>query len=320
NASATLTRPGAVLGTPAYMSPEQANGNEADIRSDLYSVGCLLYELLTGMPPFGFGEVAGLLFRQVHVPAESPSRARDDLPDAFCDLILALLAKNPDDRPQTAAEVRDLLEALPPVQALPRQVDREAEERLRRRAELARRVAEVSNLQPPEAVALLRELLPAHNREFGHDHGRTLRVRDDLANYLGMSGRRGVAVRMLRQVVLDYGRVLGARHPDTLGARRNLAYWTAKDGDPATAATLLRDLLPDFAPEHGPRDVETLSVRRELALYTGRSGEVEEAVRLLRELVPDLTDALGGDHPRTVEALEELAYWERRATPTRRTG
>ncbi|MCF2532612.1 serine/threonine-protein kinase [Yinghuangia soli] len=313
-AGETLTRPGAVLGTAAYMSPEQAGGVETDARSDLYSMGCLLYELLTRLPPFGFGDVPGLLYRHVHVPAESPSRVRDDLPAEVCDLVLALLAKNPDDRPQNAAEVLRLLDAVPPQPPVRVPSDSELAE------ELARRMDRVDEISPQESVALLRELLPEHNRVFGPGHPRTLAVRDDLAYYLGVSGERALAVRVLDQLVRDYTQVLGATDEGTLGVRRNQAYWTAKANDPSTAARLLRELLPDFVNRHGPTDPETLKVRRELALCTGRSGEADEAVRLLEALIPDMTEVLGGDHKHVITALEELEYWRRRIVPPRRTG
>lgn len=308
--SATLTRPGAVLGTAAYMSPEQANGAAVDLRADLYSTGCLMYELLTGLPPFGFGDVPSLLFRHVHVAAESPDRVRDDLPDELCDLILALLAKDPADRPQTAADVRRILDAVP---AQP--PDRPAKAPARAE-ELARRMDEVAELSAPQAVEKLRKLLRDHIEVFGHHHPRTLNVRDDLAYYLGRAGERHTAVRMLRQLVSDYGRVRGAEHPDTLGVRRNLAYWTAKAGDATTAAVLLRDLVPDYTQVHGPANPETFKVRRELALCTGRSGDPYEAVRLLRALLPDMIEMLGAEHRRVSAVLEELAYWEHRTRGT----
>ncbi|HSA53792.1 MAG TPA: serine/threonine-protein kinase [Yinghuangia sp.] len=313
-AGGTLTRPGAVLGTAAYMSPEQANGAEVDPRSDLYSTGCLIYELLTGMPPFGFGDVPSLLFRHVHVEPDSPARVREDLPDAVCELILALLAKNPDDRPQSAAEVRSLLDALPPhppdrLLSVSAQVEA-----------LARSLDELPGLPAEDAVALLRRLLPEYVRIFGHDHPRTLGVRDDLAYHLGKSGDRRTAVRLLRQLVSDYGHMYGAEHPGTLRVRRSLAYWTAKAGNPEAAAVLLRDMLPDYVAVHGPDDPETLKVRRELALCVGRSGNAHEAVRLLRELIPDMTRVLGAQHRQVVTVREELAYWENRMTPSQSTG
>lgn len=318
-AGGTLTRPGAVLGTAAYMSPEQASGAEADPRSDLYSTGCLLYELLTGLPPFGFGDVPSLLFRHVHVTPDSPARVRDDLPDAVCDLVLRLLAKNPDDRPQSAAEVRRLLDALPP-QPPDRPPPPETSQAGAQAEALARSLEDLPGLPAAEAVALLRRLLPEHVRLFGHDHPRTLSVRDDLAYHLGKSGDRQTAVRLLRQLVSDYGHMYGTEHRDTLRVRRSLAYWTAKAGNPQAAALLLRDLLPDYADVHGPLDPETLKVRRELALCTGRSGNAHEAVQLLRALIPDLAQVLGAQHRSVVTAREELTYWENRMTPSQPTG
>lgn len=335
-AGGTLTRPGAVLGTAAYMSPEQANGAEADPRSDLYSTGCLVYELLTGLPPFGFGDVPSLLFRHVHVAPDSPARVRDDLPDAVCDLVLRLLAKSPDDRPQSATEVRRLLDTLPssspdrppnPPDRPPTPESTQARTGVTVGAQagaqaeaLARGLDDLPNLQAADAVALLRRLLPEHVRLFGHDHPRTLSVRDDLAYHLGKSGDRQTAVRLLRQLVSDYGYMYGAEHPGTLRVRRNLAYWTAKSGNPQAAALLLRDLLPDYAEVHGPLDPETLKVRRELALCTGRSGDAHEAVQLLRALIPDLAQVLGAQHRSVVTAREELTYWENRMTPSQSTG
>ncbi|MDI2132577.1 serine/threonine-protein kinase [Yinghuangia seranimata] len=312
-AGSTVTRPGAVLGTAAYMSPEQASGAILDPRSDLYSAGCLLYELLTGLPPFGFGDVPSLLFRHVHVAPESPEQTRPDLPPEMYDLILALLAKDPADRPQDAAELRRRLAALPdpPPPSVPSFPER-AEE-------LARRMEEIGELAPSDAVTRLRELLREHIEVFGHDHPRTLSVRDDLAYYLGMNGDAQTAVRVLRQLVSDYGRVCGAEHPDTLGVRRSLAYWTNKSQQHADAARLLRDLLPDYTQVHGPGDPETFKVRRELALYTGRSGDADEAVRLLRDLIPEMTEALGSDHRRVAVARDDLTYWENRMTPTQPT-
>ena len=107
--SGTLTQTATVLGTSAYMSPEQALGQPADARSDIYSLGCVLYEMLTGKPPF-IADVAAAVMHQ-HVRVE-PKRARERnpaVPPALDALVMEMLAKSPGDRPQTAAEVRDRL-------------------------------------------------------------------------------------------------------------------------------------------------------------------------------------------------------------------
>jgi serine/threonine-protein kinase len=107
--SGTLTQTATVLGTSAYMSPEQALGQPADARSDIYSLGCVLYEMLTGKPPF-IADVAAAVMHQ-HVRVEpKPARERNPaVPPALDALVMEMLAKSPGDRPQTAAEVRDRL-------------------------------------------------------------------------------------------------------------------------------------------------------------------------------------------------------------------
>jgi eukaryotic-like serine/threonine-protein kinase len=111
--SATLTQTATVLGTSAYMSPEQALGQPVDARSDIYSLGCVLYEMLTGEPPFTADVSAAVLHQHVRVEP-TPARERNPaIPPALGDLVMQMLAKSPSDRPQTAAEVRDRLGRIP---------------------------------------------------------------------------------------------------------------------------------------------------------------------------------------------------------------
>jgi eukaryotic-like serine/threonine-protein kinase len=107
-----LTQTASVLGTAPYMSPEQAMGQPADARSDIYSLGCVLYEMLTGKPPFMGDLPAAVLHQHVRVAPKSPRALNPDVPPALDALVLQMLAKSPEDRPQTAAEVRDRLAAL----------------------------------------------------------------------------------------------------------------------------------------------------------------------------------------------------------------
>jgi len=106
------TRTGSVLGTPYYMSPEQSRGaGTVDHRSDIYSLGCVLFEMMTGRVPFpgeGLGEVLGA---HQHVPPPAPRSINQGLPAAVDQLLLDCLAKSPDDRPQTMAELAGRLEA-----------------------------------------------------------------------------------------------------------------------------------------------------------------------------------------------------------------
>ncbi len=104
-----LTRTGFVAGTPLYMAPEQAQGDEIDARSDLFSLGSVLYEALAGKPPFE-GRTPLAVLRRVADEAHVPLRQLNDgVPEWLEDIIDRLLAKNPKDRFQTATEVSEYL-------------------------------------------------------------------------------------------------------------------------------------------------------------------------------------------------------------------
>src|SRR5262249_12446660 len=100
------TTAGVILGTPAYMSPEQCRGSgDCDHRADLYALGCILFEMLAGRPPFGRGTASGDLLA-AHIAAPPPDITRVvSVPSARARLVARLLAKNPDDRPRSALEV-----------------------------------------------------------------------------------------------------------------------------------------------------------------------------------------------------------------------
>jgi eukaryotic-like serine/threonine-protein kinase len=102
-AETSLTGPGYALGTSRYMAPEQALGEHVDARADLYGLGCTLYAMLVGAPPF-LGNVQEVLAQHMSRPVVRPSVYRTDLPTGLEALVLRLLAKNPGDRPATAEE------------------------------------------------------------------------------------------------------------------------------------------------------------------------------------------------------------------------
>ena len=109
-ATQASTGSGQLVGTPRYMSPEQCLGQRVGARSDLYSLGVLLYEMLAGRPPFVDPLQSALLVKQATAPAPPLPRLRQDVPRSLALAVHSLLAKRPEDRPLTAAAAKALLE------------------------------------------------------------------------------------------------------------------------------------------------------------------------------------------------------------------
>ncbi len=108
-----LTKEGMMVGTVAYMAPEQALGQEVDARADLYSLGALLYELLTGRPPFVGPDAVSVISQQINTPPMAPWWHNPAVPKEVGTVVLELLAKTPEERPADADQVRRrLTEAL----------------------------------------------------------------------------------------------------------------------------------------------------------------------------------------------------------------
>ena len=122
SSAATMTQTAAVIGTAHYLSPEQARGEHVDARSDVYSAGCLLYELITGGPPFTGDTAVAVAYQHVREDPVPPSRLESDVAAPIDAIVLKAMAKNPANRYQTAADMRaDIERALAgrPVEATP---------------------------------------------------------------------------------------------------------------------------------------------------------------------------------------------------------
>src|SRR5574341_1409189 len=104
-----LTAEGAMIGTPAYMSPEQGRGESADERSDIYALGIVLYEMLTNHPPYEADTPYAVILKHMNDPLTSPRDMIPELPQAVERVVLKSLAKNPADRYAHAGEMRDAL-------------------------------------------------------------------------------------------------------------------------------------------------------------------------------------------------------------------
>ncbi|HEV6955749.1 MAG TPA: Stk1 family PASTA domain-containing Ser/Thr kinase [Promicromonospora sp.] len=111
DSAATMTQTHAVIGTAQYLSPEQARGEQVDTRSDLYSTGCMLFELLTGRPPFQGDSPVAVAYQHVGQEPQRPSEIATDVPEVLDRITLKALTKDRDQRYSTAAEFRHDLEA-----------------------------------------------------------------------------------------------------------------------------------------------------------------------------------------------------------------
>ncbi|KQU49442.1 serine/threonine protein kinase [Rhodococcus sp. Leaf278] len=113
DSSSPMTQTAAVIGTAQYLSPEQARGEQVDARSDVYSLGCVLFEILTGEPPFKGDSPVAVAYQHVREDPQLPSLVNDTVPRELDSIILKAMAKNPANRYQSAAEMRtDLVRVL----------------------------------------------------------------------------------------------------------------------------------------------------------------------------------------------------------------
>ena len=140
------TAAGSVIGSPAFMSPEQCIGAEADHRSDVYSLGCVLFEMIAGTLPFAAGSNRELLIAHRFKAPPSLSVAAPQVPDWLGALVARMLAKDPRRRPQSITEVALTLARAPPVRPAPAVAANEAGQRV-----TDRMTDRMADLAPPES-------------------------------------------------------------------------------------------------------------------------------------------------------------------------
>jgi serine/threonine-protein kinase len=105
-----LTKTGYVIGSPKYMAPEQILGKQVDPRADIYSLGVILYELLTGTPPYSRGDHMAVMYQHVQGKAKPPQELNPDLPPGLSDLVTKTMAVDKAKRFQSMDELRQALE------------------------------------------------------------------------------------------------------------------------------------------------------------------------------------------------------------------
>lgn len=314
-----ITRTGQVLGTPLYMPPEQIRGDQVDRAGDLYSLGAILYQMLTGEPPFRGDRAIKVMRMHLEQAPRPPTEVRPQIPVPLAELVLRMLAKDPGDRPSGAEEVRDRLAPyLPhrpsaPLSVHPRpQGERpnSGEGHPARLAELVETArAHVDAGAYDTAAEELRTLIPLLETVYGPDHPDTLRARRREAYAIGKSGDHTRAITGFETLLPDLIRVHGPRHPETLAARYYLATNAGRLGDHTLAARTHEALLPDLVAVEGPDSTKVLTARLHLGLEVGESGDPARAAELLAALIPDLTRLRGADAPVTLRARHHQAAY-----------
>ncbi|WP_052867362.1 serine/threonine-protein kinase [Streptomyces niger] len=317
--TARLTGTGVAMGTPHYMSPEQIAGGTIDHRSDLYSLGCVLYELATGAPPFEFDDAWAVLVGHRDTAPEPLRKRRPDLPEAYERIVLDLLAKDPDDRPRDAAELgKRIATARAPQQTaagLPAwtagmRIGAGARPVHTLRTPPRGAVGELTgswtvgfDLRGPDSVP------PARGRPTPSPAVlAALAGRHNAGLSLGRLGRWEEAGEAHRAVAAEREHVLGPDHADTLASRFEVAFTLARSGRFADALREYETVAAGRERTLGAEHADTLAARQETAYVLGRLGRHFEAHQVYTSVLAARDRTMGADHPDTLRCRHNLAY------------
>ncbi|MGD3106977.1 protein kinase domain-containing protein [Streptomyces sp. YGL11-2] len=333
--TARLTGTGVAMGSPHYMSPEQIGAGTVDHRSDLYSLGCVLYEIATGAPPFAQGDAWAVLVGHRDTAPEPPRAVRPDLPEAYERIVLDLLAKAPDDRPADADELGKRLadarhprtvrgpgsvpgDVTVPTPRLPSWTQGitvgspAAGARGRRRPAPDRAAAVLTDAWTVGGDPQRGESSPAVGLfqpvpvEGHHATLAALADRLESARQLAEIGRHFEAHRLFTEVLAGRERTLGPDHPDTLDCRHHLAVGLGRLGRLEDSRSTAHEVAAARARVLGAHHPDTLASRFHLASVTGQLGAWPEALRTYREVAAARAESLGPDHPDTLAARYEV--------------
>lgn len=279
-----ITRTGGVIGSPPYMAPEQALSTTVDPRSDLYALGCMLHEMVSGEAPFRAPTALGVLQRHADEPPVPLRRLRPDVPAELEALVLDLLAKQPRDRPADAQEVyRRLLPLLPPAEP-------DAAAALRPYGGLpdpARPYRHPLAPQPPGPVRP-----PSYGPPTAGSASAPRQATPDLAEAcrrvpeLLDAGRLSEVIDLAAQVLPAAGEGHGDQAPMVHTLRRVYARTLLVERRYRTALPEWRSLAEAAAARRGPADPEALECRREAARCLEQLGEGAAALAEYRALLP----------------------------------
>ncbi|GAA3771086.1 serine/threonine-protein kinase [Streptomyces coacervatus] len=332
-----LTGTGIAMGTPHYMSPEQIGGSEVDQRSDLYSLGCVLYEIATGAPPFDLDDAWAILVGHRDTPPRPPRSQRAELPEYLEKIILDLLAKLPEQRPHDARELGrriSLGRTTPtyvPTVVTPQPALRPPGQAPSREARLPSWTrgmttghkatgAGLSTTPPDAGAGLTGEWIPrpANGRaeEPVPDQPpapstqmiTALAGRHNAGLSLGRLGRWAEAGEVHRAVAAERAHLLGPDHPDTLASRYEVAFTLSRTGRAADALQEYKFVAAARTRALGADHPDTLAARQEMAYVLGQLGRHFDAHQVYTSVLVARERGMGADHPDTLRCRHNLAF------------
>ncbi|MFV0129510.1 protein kinase domain-containing protein [Streptomyces sp. HMX112] len=311
-----LTHTGSPIGSPAYMAPEQAMGGAVGPYTDLYALGVLLHELLSGNVPFAGSTALGVLHRHLYEPPLPVRQLRPEIPEALEALVLRLLAKDPQHRPSGAQEVYEALAPLLPARGAPAGPLDPTRPFLRPYAPWPERAAAPAPAQVPATAP-------------DADRPDVAAAVDEVKRLLG-EGSITQAVDILGGILPAAAAEHGEHSPVVRILRKQYATTLMDDGQYRRALPELRRLADDRAAEAGPGDPQTLQFRYEAALCLEQLGEAAAALAEYRAVLPyydsarpagtepgrafDIRQRIGhlllalGDHTAAYQQLQGLLY------------
>ncbi|MER5894514.1 serine/threonine-protein kinase [Streptomyces sp. NPDC001876] len=342
-----LTGTGIAMGTPHYMSPEQISGGEVDHRSDLYSLGCVLYEIATGVPPFDLDDAWAVLVGHRDTQPESLRTHRAELPGFFDRVVLDLLAKTPEGRPADAGDLRRRIT-----------LGRTGEQTQGQDTGRVRLAPPAPVLRPARRPAGGGQGLPSWTRNMTTGHkatgaispgtapvdlslgltgswttGTDLRVlpagcpaartdrptpspellatlasRHSAGLNLGRLGHWDEAGEVHRAVAAEREQALGPDHPDTLSSRYEVGFTLSRTGRATDALREFGRVADGRERTLGPDHPETLAARQETAYVLGQLGRHFEAHQVYAAVLASRERSMGPDHPDTLRCRHNLAF------------
>ncbi|MFF7446273.1 MULTISPECIES: tetratricopeptide repeat protein [unclassified Streptomyces] len=331
-----LTGTGIAMGTPHYMSPEQIGGSEVDQRSDLYSLGCVLYEIATGAPPFDLDDAWAILVGHRDTPPRPPRSHRAEVPAYLEKIILDLLAKLPEQRPHDAREVgrriglgRTTPTYVPTVVTPQPTLKADPAARAARLPSWTRGMttghkatgAGLGTTPPDAGAGLTGEWIPrpvtgrqgevALPDERGTPSPEALSAlagRHNAGLSLGRLGRWAEAGEVHRAVAAEREHLLGPDHPDTLASRYEVAFTLSRTGRAADALREYKHVARSRSLALGPDHPDTLAARQEMAYVFGQLGRHFDAHQVYTSVLAARECAMGPDHPDTLRCRHNLAF------------